>query len=58
MKTNEEIRAELEKAIEKIRNDIFLLDMKDNWTMQDYIDSRTMHRKLRDMEKHLATIPE
>lgn len=58
MKTNEEIRAELGKAIEKIRNDIFLLDMKDNWTTQDYIDSRAMHRKLRDMENHLATIPE
>ena len=58
MKTNEEIRTELARAIEKIRNDIFYLDMKDNWTTQDYIDSRAMHKKLRDMENHLATIPE
>ena len=38
------------ETVESIRNAIFLLEMKDHWTSDDYAESRRLEAKLRELE--------
>lgn len=48
-------KTEMEKRISDLREWIFLLDMKDHWSNQDFDLSHKMHRELNDLCKQIKT---
>lgn len=41
----------MEKEIEKLKEQLFLLDMKDRWTAEDFEYADELRKKIRELER-------
>lgn len=49
---------ELEKELEKVDMDNFILEMKDRWTSEDYQMSYRYNARMKELEKQIKALKE
>ena len=48
-------KEELKARIEKVKDELFMIDMIDHWSRRDEEDYRNLRRELRELEEKLKT---
>lgn len=38
------------KKLEKLKNELFILEMKDRWTNEDYVKVKELRQQIRELE--------
>jgi hypothetical protein len=49
---------ELEKELEQVEMDLFILDMKDRWTSEDYQMSYRYDKRIMELKKQIQELKE
>ena len=38
------------KKLEKLKNELFILEMKDRWTNEDYVKAKELRQQIKELE--------
>lgn len=49
-------REEIENRIEKLRDEAFMLEMKDYWNDRDYREKKRINNEIRELRKELENM--